>query len=797
MIFSKFNKSKFVISWMIVLTVCLQTSFVPANEEIAQKNSDSILPIKDTNSEEKPESKKITSQELVRMAWEASSKTDLEKINNLVEQCNDLYLGEAKRLQAELTGFPNREQVARYQVLNDMGTCLFIQAEAFMNRGQKDKAIEKFQYVIKEFPLAQSWDPSRGNYWSIKEKSEISVDILTGKYEQDFQQNLEKVIRTKPQLHTLATERIVDYQKYGEFTDKGTENYKYEIKDLSGLAAAVGEGIYPNAASIYNNPRYREVRKEGRLKGNHWDFVNSDDLEAAYFKWVTAPEPWGVKLFYIGLIFEKAKMYEQSLRAYYALVVHYPKTTAWTYWQTPWYPGQAAIAKIRHIIRSHPELGLWDKGLKIKIKKGFDNDAKNDRFIVYPGTIVFKKKMNKIKNSVGFGKKAKLGKVKRRLGSGEVRLVQYYNGHWKLLVKNKPYIIKGMTYDPTRIGETPDKGTLENWMEQDVNNNGKPDGPYDTWVDANANNKQDEDEPVVGDFYLMKKMGVNTLRFYHDPTTPNKEVLRKMYKKYGIRVILGDFLGKYAKGSKADWFTGTDYENEEHKKNMLESVKKMVMEHKDEPYILMWLLGNENNYGVACNANKKPEAYFKFANEVAKVIKSIDKNHPVALCNGDTLFLDVFAENAPDIDIYAANVYRGNYGFGSYWEQVFDATGKAAFITEYGCPSYAAHLTLEEGEEAQASYVKGNWIDIQENLAGNARGIGNALGGVFFEWVDEWWKNYEPYLHDRKSDAIGPFPGGFYYEEWFGITSQGKGTKSPFLRQLKKSYFVYKKLWNN
>jgi beta-glucuronidase len=209
----------------------------------------------------------------------------------------------------------------------------------------------------------------------------------------------------------------------------------------------------------------------------------------------------------------------------------------------------------------------------------------------------------------------------------------------------------------------------------------------------------------------------------------------------------------------------------------------------------LWLRGNENNYGVASNADKKPEAYFEFVNEVAKMIKSIDPNHPVAICNGDTLFLDVFAKYAPDIDIFSANVYRGDYGFGSFWEQVFDASGKPAFITEYGCPSYVHNLTLDEAEEAQANYHRGNWLDIAANMAGKAGGVGNALGGVVFEWTDEWWKNYEPFYHDKKSDAIGPFPGGYYYEEWFGITTQGDGQSSPFLRQMKKSYYAYQEMW--
>jgi beta-glucuronidase len=295
----------------------------------------------------------------------------------------------------------------------------------------------------------------------------------------------------------------------------------------------------------------------------------------------------------------------------------------------------------------------------------------------------------------------------------------------------------------------------------------------------------------------MADMGVNTLRIYDKPSDPlNKKLLREMYDKYGIRVILGNFLGKYSIGSGASWAEGTDYENEEHKKNMMESARKMVLEYKDEPYVLMWLLGNENNYGVACNADQKPEAYFRFVDEVAQMIKSIDKDHPVAVNNGDTLFLDFFAQYSPNVDVFAANIYRGDYGFGAFWSQVLDATGRPAMIAEYGCPAYAEQLTYEEAEEAQSNYHMGNWLDIKENSAGYSRGAGNALGGVAFEWLDEWWKNYEPFLHDRNADAVGPFPGGYYYEEWFGLVGQGNGQNSPFMRQLRKSYFMYKAIWN-
>ncbi len=735
-------------------------------------------------------------EDLLRLLWEASAKKDMSKLDELFTVCKERYGELARQQQSVLKGFPPRAETSKYQALNDMGTCLFIKAEALMNTGKKEEAIIQFQEIMDDFSWSQAWDP-RGWYWSVAEKAQASINRLTGKEEKQEQEELGKTVRTMPQLFTKGTENIIDYRKYGRFFNIGTAQYKYKINDMKGLIAAIGEGIYPNETDIYINPRYKEVRKEGRLKGNHWDFVNTDDLEAAYFKWVTAPEAPGVKLFFLGNIFEKAGMYYEAIKAYQALVVHYPETVGWTYWQTPWYPAQAAVAKIRHIIRTHPELNLDAEGMKVQILNAYDNNIENDVYITSPGRIFKTTQFEKTKKQIDAEEKISLGNIKKKVGEGKVRLVQYDNGHWQLLVNDQPYIIKGITYAPTKVGQSPDDGSLKNWMEEDTNSNGKVDGPYDSWVDANGNNKKDDNEPIVGDAQLMKEMGANTIRLYNKPgLNINKDLLRDLYANYGIRVIMGDFLGKYAIGSGATWSEGTDYENPQQQQKMLEEVKQMVMAHKDEPYILFWLLGNENNYGVASNADKKPEAYFKFVNQVAQWIKSVDPNHPVAASNGDTLYLDVFAKNAPDVDIFAANAYRGDYGFGSLWEQVAVVSNKPAFISEYGCPAFARHLTLEEGEKAQAEYLSGNWMDIEENTAGNRRGVGNALGGIVFEWTDEWWKNYEPAYHDRKSDAVGPFPGGYYFEEWFGLTGQGDGSQSPFLRQLRKSYFLYKDLWN-
>ncbi len=738
-----------------------------------------------------------TSNELLRLAWKASNEGKMEELIKLVGEILTKYEVKAKLQASELHNFPSHDVIDNYKVMNDVATSLFVKAEALMHQGKNDESKAAFNQAIKQFPWAQNFDPSRGSYWSVLEKSQASLDVMDGRGPQI--RAAEKVVpKTLPHLAFPGKERIVDYRKYGEFLNSGTKDYHYQITDQAGLIAASGEGIYPNIGDIYKDPNYKKALKEGRLEGSHWDFVNTEDLEAAFYKWVTAPESWGVRLFYIGIILEKAKMYDEAIKAYHAIVVHFPNTMAWTYWQTPWYPGQAAIAKIQHIIRMHPQLRLEFKWAKIQILNSFDNDPKNDITITKPGVIrelnaleVAKEKLHMEVNKIPLGNPVKYS------SEGHIRFVKYESGHWQLLIGNRPFLIKGIGYSPTKVGQSPDKGTLTNWQEDDFNQNGISDGPYEAWVDKNGNNKQDSNEPNVGDFHLMKEMGVNTLRMYHHPMKSNKMLLNKMFKDYGFMVLMGDFLGKYALGSGAAWADGTDYENPEHQKKMMETVKSMVMEFKDEPYILMWVLGNENNYGVASNADKKPEAYFKFVNEVAKMIKAIDPNHPVAVCNGDTLFLDKFAQFAPDVDAYAANVYRGDYGFGSFWQQVQEAADKPAFISEYGAPAWALHMTYAEAQEAQASYHKGNWLDILNNSAGFEDGAGNAVGGVAFEWLDEWWKNYEPALHDTKADVVGPFPGGYYFEEWFGLFGQGDGSKSPYLREPRKIYYTYRELWNS
>ncbi|OGW81536.1 MAG: hypothetical protein A3C47_01920 [Omnitrophica bacterium RIFCSPHIGHO2_02_FULL_51_18] len=610
-------------------------------------------------------------------------------------------------------------------------------------------------------------------------------------------------------LYDPGTESIVDYARYGTFLGAGTDKYQYKVTNRKALAAAVGEGVYPNN-SVYKDPAYRILVTKGKLAGSHWDYVNIDNQQLAFYKWATANDTPAVQQFYTALALEKLGEYAQAIKAYHAVVVHFPKQVGWTYWHTPLYMARIAIDRIDFITRKHPGLGIKLAEADVEVENGHNEKITDDKFVVNPGRLI-KVSPEELKVKRTDVSKLKITKI---VGAGSVKLVQFENGHWQMRVDGKPYLIKGIAYAPTPIGLSPNEGGYDPnnaWMTMDLNKNGKIDGPFDAWVDKNKNNRQDSDEPAVGDFKLLKEMGVNTLRLYHHAA--NKELLRTLYKEYGIRVIMGDMLGMYAAGSGAEWYQGTDYTNPRHLENMRNSVRQMVEEYKDEPYVLMWMLGNESNYGVVgdpdpksnnaglgSNAKAQPLEHYQFVNEAAGMIKSIDPSRPVGFSNGEVVTIDLLSRHSGHIDVFGANVYRGAQGFGrSFWQDVRDFMDKPVIFTEYGCPAYMTGKDQETAEAKQLEYHKGNWEDIVYNTAGS--GFGNALGGVVFEFVDEWWKSglppkFSAKEHETLGDFIAAFPDGTMHEEWLGVASQGDGSQSPFMRQLRKSYGYYRKVWN-
>lgn len=90
----------------------------------------------------------------------------------------------------------------------------------------------------------------------------------------------------------------------------------------------------------------------------------------------------------------------------------------------------------------------------------------------------------------------------------------------------------------------------------------------------------------------------------------------------------------------------------------------MVQEFRGTPGLLLYLLGSENNYGLFWDGAEtedmpvedrqstiRAESMYKLFNEATIAMKAVDSSNPIAICNGDLLFLDLIADECKDIDI--------------------------------------------------------------------------------------------------------------------------------------------------
>jgi len=180
----------------------------------------------------------------------------------------------------------HKNEIEAVQVLNDVATAYFIQAEVYMRQQDKENAIKLFQLIIDKYPYAQAWD-QRGWFWRIADAAAQSIQKLkSGSIEPEAPRVISRGRATKIKLYDPGTESFVDYAKYGEFRNVGTKDYQYVVKDQEGLSAAVGEGIYPNTTSLRWDPAFKKAQKEKRLgeflKDEEWDFLYTPDLEAAF-----------------------------------------------------------------------------------------------------------------------------------------------------------------------------------------------------------------------------------------------------------------------------------------------------------------------------------------------------------------------------------------------------------------------------------------------------------------------------------------------------------------------------------
>ena len=298
----------------------------------------------------------------------------------------------------------------------------------------------------------------------------------------------------------------------------------------------------------------------------------------------------------------------------------------------------------------------------------------------------------------------------------------------KIVVNDRPYIIKGICYHPVPKGSNERSFTS---IDQDLS--------------------------------LMVEAGINTIRVY--APIDDVAILDKIHAA-GIKLIVG--FG-YNQGGIFDIASG--------------SLLDYVTKYKTHPAILFWELGNEYNYHPEWfdgNINN----WYTTLEKTAQMIHALDVNHPVSTAHGEIPTQEVLNEN-PSIDVWGVNVYRWDLP-GSLIAEWKSRSTKPLYFSEAGADSY---MTIEKDGYAAGENQKAQ-ADATETILNQLFEDPEIVSGVtLFSFTDGWWKAGNPNQQDVGGWA--PNSSGVPYdgapnEEYWGIVDIERNKKEAFYVLQKK-----------
>ncbi|QEN04420.1 hypothetical protein EW093_06820 [Thiospirochaeta perfilievii] len=361
----------------------------------------------------------------------------------------------------------------------------------------------------------------------------------------------------------------------------------------------------------------------------------------------------------------------------------------------------------------------------------------------------------------------------------KVEIKQDDNG-FRLFVDKKPFEVKGVVWAFTPIGE---KYTYDLWSQSDEF--------IKRMIDTDAE--------------LMKQIGVNSIRVFSEVPARWIEYL---YFQHGIYTIVNYTFGRYGVTVNGKWHARTDYSDFYTREAIKEEAFRVIKDYRNTPGVLMFMFGNENNYGLEWESDnienlptgQRMEAragyLYSLYEEVLEVARRLDHNHPSGIVNGDIQYLNIIEALVPSMKIMGVNTYRGSEASDLFYKSIQGLNVPVVF-TEFGADAYNTKTDTED-QYHQAQYIRDQWKEIYSQSYGKGK-YQNAVGGFVFEWIDEWWKNGLD-SHLDVHATVGSWTNGGYRfdaetgtpnmnEEWFGIVAQSQLKKAGINRRIPRAAF--------
>ena len=314
-----------------------------------------------------------------------------------------------------------------------------------------------------------------------------------------------------------------------------------------------------------------------------------------------------------------------------------------------------------------------------------------------------------------------------------------------------PYFIRGVGYEPTPIGRH-----VSDW--------GWP------ALYPRTNNIFEETAALDRDFTLLRDMNANTIRIWKANSTlqpdgryPNLLTTTTLTKAkaYGLKVIPGFWIGNpgywQCTGGGPVYTISIDFTNTAVRTDIINRFAAFVTSFKNREEILFWAIGNEENLSLNRNTPTQVQAFYSLMNAMGAKVREIEGAnyyHPVAIVNGELGFIGESGFGArdsdlPNIDIWGANVYRGE-NFGTLFTEYQAKSTKPLWLSEFGIDAFNAvspstPAVGQENQALQATWDGELWEELVKNSMVN-------IGGTLMAYSDNWWKPREWDCEDHTVD---------------------------------------------
>ncbi|MFT6865396.1 MAG: hypothetical protein ACJA08_000214 [Cyclobacteriaceae bacterium] len=238
---------------------------------------------------------------------------------------------------------------------------------------------------------------------------------------------------------------------------------------------------------------------------------------------------------------------------------------------------------------------------------------------------------------------------------------------------------------------------------------------------------------LIGDFQSFKSHGGNSIRTW---STDNAQELLDQAYENNVTVALCFYIKPERHGM--------DYDDMAAVQDQFEQVKKEVIQFKDHPALLMWVIGNELNYSYT---NSK---VYDAVNDISIMIHELDPNHPTTttITVLDKKLAEDLKSRAPDIDILSMQLYGSIYNLPKYVKDA-DWTGPY-LVTEWGAighwemqkTTWGAPFEQNSTQKAQ-NYLRG-YKEIIQPYADQCIGNYVFLWGQKQERTPTWYGMFLP-----------------------------------------------------